>query len=53
MSKKVILTIIMCAGLSLIVLEAMPTKKKAVRMYRSLRASGRRTRKDILDIYED
>jgi hypothetical protein len=53
MTKKLILSIIMAAGLSLLIMEAMPSKKKAVRMYRSMRASGRRTRKDILDIYED
>jgi len=53
MTKKVIFSIIMTACLSVIVMEMIPTRQKAVRMFRSVRASGRRTRKDILDIYED
>lgn len=51
MSKRVIATIILAAGLSVLVMEILPSQKKAQRIYRSLRASGRRTRRDILDIY--
>ena len=48
-----IFSVVMTACLAVVVMEILPTKQQAVRMYRSVRASGRRTRKDILDIYED
>lgn len=53
MSKQVILSIIFAAGMAVLIMEVMPSQKKAQRIYRSMRASGRRTKKDILDIYAE
>lgn len=51
MNKKVILSIILAAGMAVFIMEVMPSQKKAQRMYRSVRSGGRRTKRDILDIY--
>lgn len=53
MSKQVILSIILAAGMAVLIMEIMPSRQKAQRMYRSVRSSGRRTREDIWNIYAE
>lgn len=51
MKRSVIFSIVLAAGLSVLIMEVLPVQKKAQRIIRSMR-SGRR-RYEYLDIYRD